>query len=172
MNNEELQHHETNPQMEFEREDWKPRRVYTFLVALAIAGILVHIGLWGLYRVLDRYNATHQPPPNPLVESRADTRDVSPEEPQRFPEPRLEKNERLEINDFRLREEQTLNTYGWVDQKAGVLHIPIERAMQLIAERGLPTTPRVGTIPPSEVNVVNQAAERADVSNLPKKKQK
>jgi len=71
-----------------------------------------------------------------------------------------------------LKEEQTLNTYGWVDQKAGVVRIPIERAMQLIAERGLSTTPKVGAIPPSEVNVVNQAAERADVSNLPKKKQK
>jgi hypothetical protein len=172
MNNEELQHHEMNPELEFEHQDWNPKRVYTFLATLAIAGILVHFALWGFYRYLDYYNAAHQPPPNPLVESPTETREVSPQAAQKFPEPRLEKNERLEINDFRLKEEQTLNTYGWVDQKAGIVHIPIERAMQLIAERGLPTTPRVGTIPPSEVNVVNQAAERADVSNLPKKKQK
>jgi len=172
MNNEELHPHAANPELEFEHQDWNPKRVYSFLVALAIAGILVHFALWGLYEYLDYYNRTHQPPANPLVESRAETREVSPQESQKFPEPRLEKNERLEINDFRLKEEQTLNTYGWVDQKAGVVRIPIERAMQLIAERGLSTTPKVGAIPPSEVNVVNQAAERADVSNLPKKKQK
>jgi hypothetical protein len=84
-----------------------------------------------------------------------DTRSLQPAEvksdiEKTFPQPRLETNERLEINDFRLREEQTLNSYGFVDEKAGVVHIPIERAMQLTAQRGLPTTPRVGTVPPAE----------------------
>ena len=38
-------------------------------------------------------------------------------------------------------QEQTeLNTYGWVDKSAGVVRIPIERAMQLLVERGLPDT--------------------------------
>jgi hypothetical protein len=36
--------------------------------------------------------------------------------------------------------------------------------MQLVAQRGLPTTPKAGTIPPSAVNVANQAAERSDTS--------
>jgi hypothetical protein len=71
-----------------------------------------------------------------------------------------------------LKEEQTLDSYSWVDQKTGVVRIPIDRAMQLIAQRGLSTTPKVGAIPPAEVSVANQAAQRADVSNLPKKKQK
>ncbi len=83
-----------------------------------------------------------------------------------FPQPRLERNERLEINNFRLQEEQTLNSYGWVDQKAGVVRIPIDRAMQLIAQRGLPTTPKAGSVPPSEMNTVNQAAQQSDTSNL------
>jgi hypothetical protein len=94
-----------------------------------------------------------------------DTRVVAPDEIKKFPEPRLEKNERVEINDFRLQEEQRLNSYGWVDEKAGVIHIPIDRAMQLLAQQGLPTTPRAGTVPASEVNVVTQAAQRSDTSN-------
>jgi hypothetical protein len=93
-----------------------------------------------------------------------ETRIVPPEEYKKFPQPRLERNERIEINEFRLQEEQTLNSYGWVDQKAGVVRIPIDRAMQLIAQRGLQATPRVGTVPPSEVNVVNQATQRSDTS--------
>jgi len=31
-----------------------------------------------------------------------------------------------------------LYSYGWVDEKAGTVHIPIERAMDLIVQRGLP----------------------------------
>jgi hypothetical protein len=42
------------------------------------------------------------------------------------------------LNDIRLREENILSTYGWADQNAGTVHIPIDRAMDLLAQRGLP----------------------------------
>jgi hypothetical protein len=168
---EETKHGERNPELEFEHQDLKPSGVYAFLTGLALAGIVIYFVLMGLYHYLDIYESSHQPPQNPLVTTEADTRHVSPQRIKEFPQPRLESNERTEINDFLLKEEQTLDSYGWVDQKNGVVRIPIERAMQLIAQRGLTTTPRVGTVPPSEVNVVNQAAQRADVSNLPKKEQ-
>src|SRR5208282_5249649 len=32
----------------------------------------------------------------------------------------------------------TLHSYGWVDEKAGTVRIPIERAMDLLVQRGLP----------------------------------
>ncbi len=35
--------------------------------------------------------------------------------------------------------EQRLHSYGWVDQGAGVAYIPIDRAIDLVVERGLPT---------------------------------
>jgi hypothetical protein len=169
--NEEIKHGERNPELEFEHQDLSPGAVYAFLTGLAVAGILIYFVLWGLYHYLDAYQRSHQPPQNPLVQAESDTRHVRPQQIQKFPQPRLEKNERVEINDFLLKEEQTLDSYGWVDQKAGVVRIPIDRAMQLIAQRGLSTTPKVGTVPPSEVNVVNQAAQRADVSNLPNHRQ-
>jgi hypothetical protein len=55
-----------------------------------------------------------------------------------FPAPQLEVNERTELNDERLREENTLNTYDYVDKNAGTIHIPIDRAMDLLVQRGLP----------------------------------
>ena len=168
---EETKHPEHNPELDFEHQDLSPNAVYAFLTGLAVAGILIYFVLWGVYHYLDSYQRSHQPPQNPLVQSSADTRHIAPQEIQKFPQPRLEKNERVEIDDFRLKEEQTLNEYGWVDQKDGVVRIPIDRAMQLTAQRGLNTIPKAGAVPASEVNVVNQAAQGADVSNLPKKQQ-
>lgn len=165
--NDERKHSPVDQELEFERQDLHPRIVYAFLIGLAITGTLVYFAVWGLYDIIDAYQKRHQPPQSPLVARETDTRRVSPETIAKFPQPRLETNERLEINNFRLQEEQTLYSYGWVDQQAGIVRIPIDRAMELIAQRGLATTPKVGTAPPSEIGVVNQAARRADVSNLP-----
>jgi hypothetical protein len=41
----------------------------------------------------------------------------------------------------RLRDEPILYGYGWVDQKAGIAHIPIQRAIDLVAQSGLPSRP-------------------------------
>jgi hypothetical protein len=35
-------------------------------------------------------------------------------------------------------ENKRLTTYGWVDPKSGVVRIPVDQAMKLLAERGLP----------------------------------
>ena len=164
----ELHHNEHNPDTGFERQDLGSRPIYGFLISLAVLGILIYYGIWGMFVLLDKYNSTHQRQPSPMVQqTEANTRAVPPGSIEKtFPEPRLETDERTEINDFRLGEEQTLNSYGWVDQNAGVVRIPITRAMQLIAQRGLPTKPAVGQVPPSPVNLANAAAAAADTSNV------
>ena len=152
----------------FERRDMNAKAVYAFLITLAVVAILVHFVLTGLYGYMDAYQRQHQPPQNPIAPaSPEDTRAITSADVNKFPQPRLETAERTEINNFRLQEEQTLNSYGWVDQSAGVVRIPIERAMQLVAERGLPTRPQAGTAPPSAVNTAEQAARRSDTSRKP-----
>jgi hypothetical protein len=54
------------------------------------------------------------------------------------PEPRLQETPALDLARFRAKEEETLSTYGWVDRQAGVVRIPIERAMEIVAREGLP----------------------------------
>jgi hypothetical protein len=54
------------------------------------------------------------------------------------PEPRLQENPTADLNRFRATEEAKLNGYGWVDRERGIIRIPIERAMDLLARRGLP----------------------------------
>jgi hypothetical protein len=138
MNNEHLNH----KGVEFEREDLSAGGIFAFLVGLAVVGLLMHLILAGMYRYLDVYEKTHQTLPSPMARpAAADMRQAAPQEADKFPTPRLEINERAQLNDKRLREEETLNTYGWVDQKAGMAHIPIDRAMDLIAQQGLPTAP-------------------------------
>jgi hypothetical protein len=79
-------------------------------------------------------------PLKPVVKT--DTQQEMTDTVKRFPQPQLEENERQELKDVRLAEERTLHSYGWVDEKAGIVRIPIERAMELTAERGLPVRPQ------------------------------
>jgi FtsZ-interacting cell division protein ZipA len=157
--------HQPGHGSEFELEDFRPATIYAFLIGLAVACIVVAVAVWTGYKVADSFMRARQPK-NPMVELQADTRKVMPAEVKQFAEPRLEINERTEINQFRLQEEQRLHSYSWVDESAGVVRIPIDRAMQLLAERGLPTTPKAGEYPPSTVNTINQAVQRADTSVL------
>jgi len=54
------------------------------------------------------------------------------------PEPRLQTAPREDLADLRQAEDQVLQSYGWVDKDAGVVRIPIDDAMRLTVERGLP----------------------------------
>src|ERR1700746_2989370 len=55
-----------------------------------------------------------------------------------FPQPRLEVKPGASLAELRDAEDADLNSYGWIDRNAGTVRIPIDRAMQLILERGLP----------------------------------
>ncbi|HZP80468.1 MAG TPA: hypothetical protein VFB21_02405 [Chthonomonadaceae bacterium] len=59
----------------------------------------------------------------------------------RPPEPRLQSDPKIDIQKFREEEDKALHSYGWVDKNAGIVKIPIERAMTLLEQRGLPTPP-------------------------------
>ena len=55
------------------------------------------------------------------------------------PAPRLQVEPRLELDHYRQEQQQMLNSYGWVDRPNGIVRIPIDRAIALLLERGLPT---------------------------------
>ena len=160
-------HHENHANdVGFEHEDLGTRPVFGFMISLVITGILIYYIIWGVFYFLDAYDKQHQQSRSPLIEAKTNTREVQAQKIQSFPEPRLEEDERTELDGFRYGEEQELNSYGWVNEKAGVTHIPIEQAMQLILQRGLPTTPQAGTVPVSPVNLARAAAAAADTSNV------
>lgn len=53
-------------------------------------------------------------------------------------EPLLQKDPAIDMTAMRERDRERLGTFGWVDRKAGVVRIPIDEAMSLVVERGLP----------------------------------
>jgi hypothetical protein len=57
-----------------------------------------------------------------------------------FPAPRLQADPSTELAKLRRDELDRLNSYGWVDERAQVAHVPIDRAMDVLVERGLPKT--------------------------------
>ena len=124
----------------YERTDIGVRGVLYFLAGLAVFGALAYLAAAGVYSFLDKRSAAEQAPVNPLVTNApTDTRHISKDYPQgAFPNPKLEEDERGQLNGIRLNEEETLSTYDYIDKNSGTVRIPIDRAMDLIAQRGLP----------------------------------
>jgi hypothetical protein len=137
-------HESTTGHGSYEHQDLQASGILYFLLGLAVVTLLCIVALRGAFAVLDHREKTLEPPVNPLVTNvPADTRHIAPEYPQSaFPNPKLEEDERGQLNGIILNEDKALYSYGWVDEKAGIVHIPIERAMELIAQRGLPVRPQ------------------------------
>jgi hypothetical protein len=125
----------------YEHRDVGVAGILYFLLGLFVAGVLAYVVAAILYSYLEKRSNAEQAPVNPLVTSApADTRHISRDYPQNaFPNPKLEEDERGQLNGIRLHEEETLSTYDYIDKNAGTVRIPIDRAMDLIAQRGLPT---------------------------------
>ena len=66
---------------------------------------------------------------------------------QRPPAPQLEETPALDLERERAAENELLHTYGWIDKSAGVVRLPIDRAIDLVAQRGLPSRTEV---PPTD----------------------
>jgi hypothetical protein len=161
---------------DYERRDISVSAVLYFLLALAIAGVFVYIVAHGLYSFLEKRNQAEQSAISPLVTNApVDTRKLPPEYSgpggyerylkQNFPAPQLETDERDQLDQVRIDEENTLSTYGWVDQKAGTVRIPIDRAMDLIAQRGLPVRQTVS----APVSPVSTGAAKSEPAKGKKK---
>ncbi|HWB61050.1 MAG TPA: hypothetical protein VG733_16335 [Chthoniobacteraceae bacterium] len=77
---------------------------------------------------------------------------------EQYPGPRQQVAPGKDLAAFRASEEQELNGYGWVDKKAGVVRIPVERAMDLLAQRGLPVNGHPGAPAPYRTELEMQQA--------------
>jgi hypothetical protein len=117
-----------NPDVTHEHSDVNVRVILAFGMALAIAAVVIHVGL---YWLLASYKKGEADPTPPLTALEAG--DQVP------PPPRLRVSPRADLAEMRAAEDRELQTYGWLDREKNVVRIPIDRAMELIAERGLPT---------------------------------
>lgn len=118
-----------NPEVHHEESDVNIRGIFGFAIGLFIVAVVVHVAVYLLFL----YFTTHQPG--------AGTRSyplAAGQENRLPPEPRLQINPRQDLRDLRAQEDELLNGYRWIDRNAGIVRIPIEQAMKLTLERGLP----------------------------------
>jgi hypothetical protein len=122
-----------NPVVDHEESDVNIRAIFGFIGGLLVSAIVIHLAVWVLFRYFDAREGRHLAPAFPLAAT---------QESRVPPEPRLQTNPRQDLSDLRAREDQVLTSYGWVDKNTGVVRIPIDEAMKLTLQRGLPTRER------------------------------
>lgn len=107
-----------------EEKDLRPNVVIIFAGALAVLSVLTLLSMGWLLRVS---RAPEAPIPAMLPQ------------PEPFQAgPRLQVSPAKDLQELRAMEERQLHSYRWVDPEAGIVSVPIERAMEILAERGLP----------------------------------
>jgi hypothetical protein len=129
-----------HPNTHYEPADLHPKAVFlTGLGILAMVWIIVVV-LYPLFNHLSHARAGGLNPAKVL--------DYVPPAP---PAPRNESEPRTDLSDYLARQKAALSSYGWVDRSKGIVSIPIDRAMEIIAQRGIPPSKPGGTAyyPPS-----------------------
>ena len=126
-------HPERAPLPEHEQSDVSVKGIAVFLAILAVFAVLLHFGLAGLQLIFRKDTRKQDRQRAGLVADPALVRTRS-----NFPEPRLQVAPREDLQALRAREEAELNSYAWIDKTAGVVRLPISRAMDLLLDRGLP----------------------------------
>jgi hypothetical protein len=111
-----------------EDSDVNVKAIATFAVGLVVSGVVIHVLVWLLFMYFSN-EGTNVAPLFPMAAAQAT---------QLPPEPRLQTNPRQDLQQFRAHEDELLNGYSWMNRDAGTVRIPIDRAMQLVIERGLP----------------------------------
>lgn len=84
--------------------------------------------------------------------------------------PKLLTNEPMNLRQFRAEQATRLQGYGWVDRAANVVHLPIERAIDLTVERGLPASPAAppAADPAADAATDPAATPEADAAAVPR----
>lgn len=124
-----------NPEVRHETSDVNIRGILLFAAGLIVAGILINLLVWVLFEYFSAREARRVPREYPLAAT---------QEMRVPPEPRLQpvapewRTPRQDLEALRTKDRNVLTTYGWVDRNTGVVRIPIDEAMKLVVQRGLP----------------------------------
>lgn len=125
-----------NPDVRFEPTDVSTRPIVGSVLGLAVFTLVFTFIGHLVYHGLAAREQAASPPVNPLAEKYA------AKEP---PLPRLQIHPKIDLDVLRAAEHKTLTSYAWVDKDAGIVQVPIERAMEMLLAKGLPA--RQGPVP-------------------------
>jgi hypothetical protein len=142
-----------NPHTRYERRTFNVRLVLLVMAGMVVAGFLIHFFVAGVWALLDKQSRAADQGQKPMI-----SWTTIPGEPPRLPpEPRLQPDPVSDLHRMREAEDNVLQTYGWIDKNAGIVRIPVARALDLISQRGLPSWGT--TQPPAAANAKPAAAK-------------
>jgi hypothetical protein len=143
----------------YEQKDVRVTGIIVFLTALGIFVAVTGVLCYGIGKVINAH-MDKEDGPNSKWTKTADIRQLGnlANNPamqnkvaaltQEFPTPRLQLDDGYqEIADLHAREDLLLNNYSWADRSQGKVRIPIDKAIELLAQRGLPVAPAVEQAP-------------------------
>jgi hypothetical protein len=145
----------------YEQTDVRVKGIVVFLVALGVFVAVTGVVCYGIGKLINNHMAKEDGPNSKWTrEPQIKVRDLGnlPNNPemqnqvaqlaQQFPSPRLQLDDgNQEIADLHAKEDLLLTNYSWADKSQGKVRIPIEQAMALIAQRGLPVAAVVEEAP-------------------------
>jgi hypothetical protein len=143
----------------FEQSDVRVTGIVVFLTSLLIFVAVCGVLTWGMGKLINA-KMNREDGPNTKWTTQVNIRQLGnlPNNPamqakvaeltKSFPTPRLQTDDgNQDVADLHEREDLLLDNYSWVDRSQGKVRIPIERAMEVIAQRGLPVAPAVQQAP-------------------------
>lgn len=113
--------------IDHERRDVNVGVLFWLAALFVLAGLITVLVVGGLFRYLTLEHDRQNPVPSALATERVE-----------FPLPRLQVSPPADLEKFRAEEERELHNYAWIDRAQGVVRLPIDRAIELLAARGLP----------------------------------
>ncbi|MEO5742646.1 MAG: hypothetical protein ABIS29_18825 [Vicinamibacterales bacterium] len=118
-----------NVEVVHEESDVNVSIIIRYGIGLLVVGMVMLVFLWWLLGMYERQHERAQTQVYPLA---AGQQDRLP------PFPRFQQNPQQELQELRAKQRALLEGYGWVNKDAGIARIPIEDAMKMVVERGLP----------------------------------
>ncbi len=126
----ELEYGPNPPDAKYEHSDIDPGLGYRFAIWLVVAMLLGVAIVYGSFWFFEGRQAA--------VDQRVQQYPLAMGQSPEPPSPRLQTQPFKDIYLLRQGENERLGSYGWVDKEAGVTHIPVDRAMEVMIERGIP----------------------------------
>jgi hypothetical protein len=130
----------------FETRDVKARTIYVYLAVLAVAVILSYVVCVFILRATTKMAVESDTPPPPVRQEMGKDYLTMPPEPRLQGVPGHRTDPQSDLREKLQEDIQANETAGWIDQTNGIAQIPVEDAMKIIAEKGLPAA----STPPAE----------------------
>jgi hypothetical protein len=129
---------DVNPSLGYEPRDVRVGWILVFAAMLAAMVVLVLPLTDWIFDTFEQSAEQRDVPASPLAAG------------QQPPEPRLQSQPSASLAALRRREDEALTKYRWLDREQKIVQLPVDRAIELLLERGLPEPKPTKNEPPSE----------------------